>query len=216
MKINKGRMVALVVPLLSLAAAGVQAQERPKASTGYLGDSAGYIVTDSDGHCVRTSSWTKELAIPFCAPDMFPKEEVKAAPPPPPPAPMPKPAPQPVYKTVTMTGEALFDHDKSNLKPAGMKALDDLAASLSQYQRVDHIVVTGFTDSQGSEQYNQGLSERRANAVKAYLVSKGVPDALIETRGMGEMHPVADNKTKEGRAKNRRVEIDIQATERVQ
>lgn len=215
MKINKGRVAALAVPLLSLAAAaGVQAQERPKAATGYVGDSAGYIVTDSAGHCVRTSSWTKELAIPFCAPGMFPKEEVKVAPPPPPPAPMP--APQPVLKSVTLTGEALFDHDKSSLKPAGMRALDELAASLHRYQRVDSIRITGHTDSQGSEQYNQGLSERRADAVKAYLVSKGVPEALIETRGMGETQPVADNKTKEGRAKNRRVEIDIQATEQVQ
>jgi OOP family OmpA-OmpF porin len=209
------RMAALAMPLLSLAAAGAQAQDRPMAPTGYVGNSAGYVVVDSGGHCVRTSSWTKDSAIPFCEPDMFPKEEVKAAPPPPPPAPMPKPAPQPVMKAVTLDAEALFDHDKSVIKPAGMRALDGLVADMQQYQSVDRIVVIGHTDSQGTEQYNQALSERRANAVKDYLVSKGVPASEIETKGMGETQPVADNKTKEGRAKNRRVEIDIQATERV-
>jgi OOP family OmpA-OmpF porin len=206
----------MAVPLLSLAAAGVQAQERPKATEGYAGDSAGYVVVNSDGNCVRTSSWTKASAIPFCEPGMFPKKEAMAPPPPPPPAPMPKPAPQPVLQSVTLTGEALFDHDKSTLKPAGMQALDSLATQLKQYQRVDKIIVTGYTDSQGSEQYNQRLSQRRAAAVMGYLVSRGVPNDLIETRGMGEANPVADNGTKAGRAKNRRVEIDIQAVERVQ
>jgi len=214
MSIKTHRIVALAVPLLSLAAAGVQAQDRPMAPTGYVGNNAGYVVVNSSGRCVRTSSWTKDSAIPFCEPDMFPVKEAQAEPPPPPPAPMP--APQPVFKTVNMDAEALFDYDKSVIKPAGMAALDGLVADMNQYQRVDRIRVVGHTDSQGTEQYNQALSERRANAVKDYLVSKGIPASEIETQGMGESQPVADNSTKAGRAKNRRVEIDIQATERTQ
>jgi Outer membrane protein and related peptidoglycan-associated (lipo)proteins len=74
---------------------------------------------------------------------------------------------------------------------------------------VEMVIATGHTDSIGTEAYNQKLSERRANAVKAYLVSKGVPASKITTLGKGETQPVATNKTKEGRAKNRRVDVEF-------
>ncbi len=134
--------------------------------------------------------------------------------PPPPPAPIAKaePAPAPAAKApdITLSADALFDFDKSVLKPEGKTAIDrELKRTNFEGGAVGiaRIKVVGNTDSIGSKTYNQKLSERRAEAVKAYLVSKGVPASKIHTEGHGELDPVASNKTKEGRAKNRRADI---------
>ncbi len=102
----------------------------------------------------------------------------------------------------------LFDFDKTAIKPDGAKILDRLIAFLKENsdKKVD---LEGHTDSIGTEQYNQGLSERRAAAVKDYLTKQGIDASRITTRGFGETKPIADNKTAEGRAKNRRVEIKV-------
>ena len=83
---------------------------------------------------------------------------------------------------------------------------------LSEFSSIKLIHVEGHTDRIGTQEYNQKLSERRADAVKAYLVSKGVEKNRVYTEGKGEKQPVADNKTKEGKAKNRRVEIEVVGT----
>ncbi len=136
--------------------------------------------------------------------------------PPPPPAPAPvakaEPAPAPVVRApdITLSADALFDFDKSVVKPEGKAAIDrELKRTRFEGGAVGiaSIKVVGNTDSIGTKAYNQKLSERRANAVKDYLVSKGVPAAKIHTEGHGELDPVASNKTKEGRAKNRRADI---------
>ena len=134
--------------------------------------------------------------------------------PPPPPAPIAKaePAPAPAAKApdITLSADALFDFDKSVLKPEGKTAIDrELKRTNFEGGAVGiaRIKVVGNTDSIGTKTYNQKLSERRAEAVKAYLVSKGVPASKIHTEGHGELDPVASNKTKEGRAKNRRADI---------
>jgi OOP family OmpA-OmpF porin len=101
-----------------------------------------------------------------------------------------------------------FDFDSARLKPDMMRALDDVAAKIRASRGDEQLLVVGHTDSVGSEAYNQGLSERRAQAVADYLASKGVARGNITTRGMGESQPVADNGTAAGRAKNRRVEIE--------
>jgi OOP family OmpA-OmpF porin len=101
-----------------------------------------------------------------------------------------------------------FDFDKATIRPEGKAILDEAAALLQKHERVV-VEVAGHTDSTGSEAYNQGLSERRANAVKDYLTGKGVTATRLTARGYGESQPVASNDTKEGRAENRRVELIV-------
>ena len=129
------------------------------------------------------------------------------------PAPAPAPAaPQPPAATkVTYAADAFFDFDKSVLKPEGRAKLDDLVSKIRDIS-LEVIIAVGHTDSVGSDAYNQRLSVRRAEAVKAYLVSKGIERNRVYTEGKGEKQPVADNKTAEGRAKNRRVEIEVVGT----
>eukprot|EP00388_Colpodella_angusta_P009102 GDKJ01024418.1.p1 GENE.GDKJ01024418.1~~GDKJ01024418.1.p1 ORF type:complete len:230 (-),score=36.02 GDKJ01024418.1:430-1119(-) len=108
----------------------------------------------------------------------------------------------------------LFDFDKFALKDAAKTNIQTLAASLNKYPGTD-IQVIGHTDSRGTEEYNMGLSQKRAAAVKAYAVSQGVPSSRLITIGKGFAEPIADNATEEGRAANRRVEIVIVANDQL-
>jgi len=114
---------------------------------------------------------------------------------------------------VTYAADAFFDFDKSVLKPEGKAKLDDVASKVKNIN-LEVIIAVGHTDSIGSDAYNQKLSVRRAEAVKAYLVSKGIDKSRVYTEGKGEKQPVADNKTAAGRAKNRRVEIEVVGTQK--
>src|SRR5258706_10602477 len=140
---------------------------------------------------------------PAPAPAPTPVQEVKPAP----------PKPKPVAEKVTFAADVLFDFDKSVIKPEGKSKLDDLAAKVRGIN-LELVIAIGHADSIGSDAYNQKLSVRRAESVKAYLVSKGIEPNRIYTEGKGEKQPVADNKTREGRAKNRRVEIEVIGTRR--
>jgi OOP family OmpA-OmpF porin len=130
-----------------------------------------------------------------------------------PPAPPPAP-PVPVSEKVSFAAEALFDFDKAVVKTEGKAALDDLLMKL-QGMNTEVMVTVGHTDSVGSDAYNQRLSMRRAEAVKAYIVSRGVDASRVYTEGKGESQPVADNATAEGRAKNRRVTVEVVGTRTV-
>ncbi len=112
---------------------------------------------------------------------------------------------------MTFAADAFFDFDKSVLKPEGRAKLTDLVEKIRGVN-LEVIIAVGHTDSIGSDAYNQRLSVRRAEAVKAFLVSKGIERNRVYTEGKGEKQPVADNRTKEGRAKNRRVEIEVVGT----
>ena len=101
--------------------------------------------------------------------------------------------------------------DKSDIKPEGRSKLDDLAGKMKTIN-LEVVIAIGHTDAIGTDAYNQKLSVRRAESVKNYLVSKGVEKNRVYTEGKGEKQPVADNKTSEGRAKNRRVEIEVVGT----
>jgi len=133
-----------------------------------------------------------------------------AAPAPAPVAAAPAPAPVAASK-VTFAADAFFDFDKAVLKPEGKAKLDDLVSKVKGIN-LEVIIAVGHTDSVGSDAYNQKLSVKRSEAVKAYLVSKGIEKNRVYTEGKGEKQPVADNKSSAGRAKNRRVEIEVVGT----
>ncbi len=158
---------------------------------------------NATGLCWRDASWTPATAAPGCdgAVAVAPKAAAPAAP----------VAAKPAASKVTFAADAFFDFDKSVLKPAGKAKLTDLVGKIKGIN-LEVIIAVGHTDSVGSDAYNQKLSVRRAEAVKAFLVSQGIEKNRIYTEGKGEKQPVASNKTKEGRAKNRRVEIEVVGT----
>lgn len=146
--------------------------------------------------CWRNNFWTPATGIPGC--DGVPVAQQT-------------PVVAPTATKVVLNADTFFDFDKATLKPEGRQVLDQVAAQVSSIN-LETLIATGHTDSIGTEQYNQGLSERRANSVKEYLVSKGVDPNRIYVEGKGETQPVASNATREGRAQNRRVEIEIVGT----
>ncbi|MDH3514329.1 MAG: OmpA family protein, partial [Gammaproteobacteria bacterium] len=120
------------------------------------------------------------------------------------------PVPMPAIERINLKADALFDVNKADLKPKGKSELDVIASRVTERNfKLEQITVTGHADSTGASAPNQALSERRAAAVKTYLVQRGVAPEVIVTQGMGEDQPVASNATAEGRAQNRRVELDI-------
>ncbi len=174
--------------------------------------------------CWRDGTWTPATALadcdgaikPMAAPAPAPAPAPAAAPAPAPVAapvapPPPPPPPAPVSEKVTFAADAFFDVAKWNLKPEGKAKLDDLVSKMSGIN-LEVIIAVGHTDSDGGDAYNQKLSVQRSESVKAYLVSKGIEKNRVYTEGKGEKQPVADNKTKEGKQKNRRVEIEVVGT----
>jgi OOP family OmpA-OmpF porin len=164
-------------------------------------NASGDVWKNVDGQCWRNGVWTPATAAVGCGGTA---PAAKAAP-------APAPAQAPVASKVTYAADAFFDFDKSVLKPAGKAKLDDLVSKVKGIN-LEVIIAVGHTDSIGTDAYNQKLSVRRAEAVKAYLVTKGIEKNRIYTEGKGEKQPIADNATKEGRAKNRRVEIEVVGT----
>jgi OmpA-OmpF porin, OOP family len=217
-KLNK---VALLFAVAALASAA-GAQTRVTAANGgnvidNWQNGSGELVWKNGTNelCWRDANWTPATAAVGCDGALVPPPAAApaAAPAPAPAAaPAPAPAPQPPAATkVTYAADAFFDFDKAVLKPEGKAKLDDLVGKV-QGINLEVIIAVGHTDSVGTDAYNQKLSVRRAEAVKAYLVSKGIEKNRVYTEGKGEKQPVADNKTAEGRAKNRRVEIEVVGT----
>ncbi|MCU6432669.1 OmpA family protein [Undibacterium sp. Jales W-56] len=191
-----------------------------KASTpnsAYVQDGRGVIVRDPFGLCWRTGYWTPADAVPGCDAPLVKPAAVVAEPAPvaaPAPAPKPVAPPAPTSEKVTFAADAFFDFDKAVLKPEAKVKLDDMASKLKGIN-LEVVIAVGHTDSVGSDAYNQKLSVKRAEAVKAYLVSKGIEANRVYTEGKGKKQPVADNKTANGRAQNRRVEIEVVGTRNV-
>ena len=216
-------MKRILMPLAALAVAvfAMPFSALAQSKQGYWTEPAGgdAVWRSGTGLCWRAGYWTPAMAIAECDPDLVPKPPAPVAPPAPPPPPPPpppaepKPAPKPVAEKVTLAADVLFDFDKSVLKPEGKAKLDDLAGKVTGIN-LEVVIAIGHTDSIGSDAYNQKLSVRRAESVKAYLVSKGVEPNRIYTEGKGEKQPVASNKSKEGRQKNRRVEIEVIGTKK--
>ena len=162
-------------------------------------NASGDVWKNASGDCWRDANWTPATAAPGCGAPAAAAPAPKAA------------APVAAASKVTYAADAFFDFDKAVVKPAGKAKLDDLVGKIKGIN-LEVIIAVGHTDSIGSDAYNQKLSVRRAEAVKAYLVSKGIEKNRVYTEGKGEKQPVASNKTKEGRAKNRRVEIEVVGT----
>jgi OOP family OmpA-OmpF porin len=129
------------------------------------------------------------------------KQVVKQEPPPPP------PAPAPVEEKIVLNG-IRFDFDKADIKAEFVPVLDEAVATLQKHSS-KKVAIEGNTDSIGSDAYNEKLAMRRSDSVKKYLVEKGIAADNLTTESFGESKPVADNKTKEGRAMNRRVEFRV-------
>ena len=227
MKNNSNSTPRILIAALALTlSSGLLAQH---SKDGYVQDQRGVIVRNTNfgdprigNLCWRTGYWTPQMANCECdeaivgrnicnPPPPIPVAQV-TPPAPPPPKPTPPPPPPPATATrATFAMDAFFDFDKSVLKPEARAKLDDLAASIKGIN-LDVVIAVGHTDSIGSNEYNQKLSIRRSEAVKAYLVGKGIDGNRIQAGGKGETAPVADNLAAEGRARNRRVEIEVVGT----
>jgi OOP family OmpA-OmpF porin len=210
--LNKVAMMIATAALATLA--GAQSVDNWR-------NASGDAWKTSTGLCFRDANWTPATAAVGCdgaivapPPVVIVPVAPKAAPAPAPVVPkaVPVPAPMPPAATkVTYAADAFFDFNKSVLKAEGKAKLDDLVGKVKGIN-LEVIIAVGHTDSIGSDAYNQKLSVKRSEAVKAYLVSKGIEKNRVYTEGKGEKQPVADNKTKEGQAKNRRVEIEVVGT----
>ncbi|WP_085315585.1 outer membrane protein OmpA [Derxia lacustris] len=207
------KLAALISTAAVLSACGTVGG---KPEAGYAVSPSGSVVKSGAGLCWRTATWTKEQGTVECGDALPPAPAPVAAAPAPAPAPAPARAAvvapaAPTNEKVTYAADAFFDFDKSVLKPEGKAKLDELVSKLNGVN-LEVIIAVGHTDSVGTDAYNQKLSVRRADAVKTYLIGKGVETNRIYTEGKGEKQPIADNKTEEGRAKNRRVEIEVVGT----
>ncbi len=219
-KLNKVASLFAVAALCA-SASGAFAQTAQRAVDNWRANDGTVWKNGTNEYCWRDAGWTPATGVQGCdgvPPPPPPPAPVVAPPPPPPaaPAPAPRPAPAPVpaaptSEKVTFAADAFFDFDKAVLKPEGRAKLDDVVDKIKGVN-LEVIIAVGHTDAVGSDAYNQRLSVRRSEAVKAYLTSKGVEKNRVYTEGKGEKQPVADNKTSEGRAKNRRVEIEVVGT----
>lgn len=218
---REGKIMKTLNTLVVLFAAALSATAGAQEIHNWK-SAAGDVWKNASGECWRDASWTPATAAPGCDGALTaPKEMPAQAAPAPAPAPAPvaaapaAPVAAPVVAAapgkVTFAADAFFDFDKAVLKPEGKAKMDDLV-NKAKGINVEVMIAVGHTDSVGADGYNQKLSVARAEAVKAYLVSKGVDKTRVYTEGKGEANPMADNKTKEGRAQNRRVDIELVGT----
>lgn len=208
-KLVKLVFAASAVLSISASAQGTQDIQAKTPNSAYVQDGRGVIARNPFGLCWHTGYWTPADSVGGCDGEIV-KAAAPAAAAPAAPAAAPVAA-APTSEKVTFAADAFFDFDKSVLKADGKAKLDDLTSKLGGIN-LEVIIAVGHTDSVGSDAYNQKLSIRRAEAVKAYLVSKGIEANRVYTEGKGEKQPVASNKTAAGRAKNRRVEIEVVGT----
>jgi OOP family OmpA-OmpF porin len=194
--LNRSILLALALLISGIASAQQSVVDNWNSGVGTTNVRSGADST----LCWRDNFWTPATAAPDCDGALK-----KAA---------PAPAPVASSSKVTLLADALFDFDKSTLKPEGTQKLDGLVQKLKDVT-VEVIIVVGFTDSVGSLDYNKKLSLRRAEAVKAYLTKNGIEASRVYTEGKAFAEPVGDNKTAIGRALNRRSVIEVVGTKKM-
>lgn len=201
------KLISMLLGATVIVSAAAQAGGFPE-KTGYLIDSRGNIARNNYGECWKTGYWTPAMALAECDSSLV-RHDVRND------GPIP-----PDFKPLTLKAETLFDFDKAVLREEGKQALNDVVAKMKANPNIELVMVTGHTDQIGSDKYNQKLSERRANAVKTYMVDQGVEGNRIDTKGMGEKAPVISLKECKGSKgkkalvaclqPNRRVVIEIE------
>jgi OOP family OmpA-OmpF porin len=214
-KLSKLAFIAATAVMAASASAQSVPASRQATNDNWVNGSGEYVwMNGTNELCWRNAFWTPATANAKCDGALVAQAPV-------PPAPVaPPPPPQITSQKVTYQADALFDFDKAVLKPAGKTQLDDLASRI-QGVNLEVVVATGYTDKIGSDRYNDRLSMRRAQAVKAYLVSKGIEANRIYTEGKGKRNPVVTDCNQKNRkamisclAPNRRVEVEVVGTAR--
>jgi len=202
---KKASHIALALAIATATASSAVSAQTVDNWRGAFGDTW----TSAFNLCWRNAFWTPATGIQGCDGVPAPAPVVTRTTPPP----ARTPVAPPTVQRVVLNADTFFDFDKTTIKPEGRQVLDQVAAQAAQLN-LETIIATGHTDSTGPAAYNQGLSERRANAVKAYLVNQGVPTDRVYVEGKGATQPIASNATREGRAQNRRVELEVIGTRR--
>ena len=239
--IKLGVLAAALMTVSGLAfAQGTDIKLVDPRESPYVLSPNGVVVKDPFGLCWRTAFWSVERAAaakienakfpnwtvgcecdrdlmkpPVCEPPPPPPPPAAAPTPPPPPPPAP---PAPTSEKVTFAADALFDFDKATLRPDGKAKLDDLVSKLAGVS-LEVIIAVGYTDRLGGDAYNQNLSQKRAQGVKDYLVSKGIEPNRVYTEGKGKANPVKQcpDPSAKGEVKNRKGLIDcLQPNRRVE
>jgi OOP family OmpA-OmpF porin len=214
-KLSKLAFIAATAVMAASASAQSVPASRQAVNDNWVNGTGEYVwMNGTNELCWRDAFWTPATANAKC-------DGALVAQAPTPPAPVAPPPPVIQSQKVTYQADALFDFDKAVLKPAGKEKLDDLASKIGALN-LEVVVATGYTDRIGSDKYNDRLSLRRAQAVKAYLVSKGIEANRIYTEGKGKRDPVTGGKcTQKNRkqliaclAPDRRVEVEVVGTTR--
>ncbi|HEX8961687.1 MAG TPA: OmpA family protein [Rhodocyclaceae bacterium] len=208
--IQKSLVLTALLGISAIALAQTPGIDR-SGNVGYLVDSRDNVVKSGTGLCWRTGYWTPAMAIAECDPDLVKKVEGPAA----------KGGVVPAAQKITLAADTLFDFDKATLRPEGKAKLDELVQKVKNI-KLEVIIAVGHADRFGTDKYNQKLSEKRAESVKAYLVGKGIEPNRVYTEGKGKKQPV----TKPGQCKgpkskkviaclqpDRRVEIEVIGTQ---
>ena len=215
-------LAAALTALSGAAAAQTAGQSAvPSRDSAYVTGSARQMATGAFGQCVRTGYWTPADAADPCDPTArAAATPIAVAQPEPVPQAQPAPVvaavpPRPVIEKVSLSSDVLFEFGKATLRDEGKQKLDEMAGRLTD-ANVEEIVAVGHADRIASEQFNQQLSEQRAQAVKTYLVDKGMASQLVKTEGKGESQPVTNcGKMGAERANNKKLVQCLQPDRRV-
>ncbi|ARL10459.1 outer membrane protein OmpA [Burkholderia pseudomallei] len=213
-KLSKLAFIAATAVMAASASAQSVPASRQAVNDNWVNGTGEWVwMNGTNELCWRDAFWTPATANAKCDGALVAQA----------PAPVAPVAPAITSQKITYQADTLFDFDKAVLKPAGKQKLDELAAKI-QGMNVEVVVATGYTDRIGSDKYNDRLSLRRAQAVKSYLVSKGVPANKVYTEGKGKRNPVTGNTCKQKNRKqliaclapDRRVEVEVVGTQEVQ